>query len=116
MIKKILPVLAIMSFLVLPLFALGQGVPQPVPDQIVTAPTTAPFTIVDRVVNLLFTVLLAASLVVIIVAAFYFLTAAGEPEKVQTARNLVIYAIIGIVVAIAARGLIGYIRARIGGV
>jgi hypothetical protein len=115
MIKKFLTVLAIMSFLVLPVFALGQAVPRAQTGELYTAPETSPFIIVERVVNVLFTVLLVAALIVIVIAAFTFVTAAGEPEKVQTARNLIIYAIIGIVVAVAARGVIGYIRWRIGG-
>ena len=114
MIKKFLTVLAIMSFLVLPVFALGQAVPPAQPGEIVQAPQRSPFLIVQNVVNVLFTVLLIAALIVIVIAAFTFVTAAGEPTKVQTARNLIIYAIIGIVVAIAARGIISYIRANVG--
>ena len=62
----------------------------------------------NNIVNWLFTVLLIVAAIFIIIASFNFITAAGEPEKIKTARQFVIYALIGVVVAFLARGLVGF--------
>ena len=41
----------------------------------------------------------------IILSAWYFLTAAGNPEAIAKARQMLIYALIGIAVALLAAGL-----------
>ena len=63
----------------------------------------------NSIVNWLFTVLLIVAVIFILIAAFNFITAAGDPEKVKTARQFVIYALIGVVVAFLARGLVGFV-------
>ena len=62
----------------------------------------------NSIVNWLFTILLIVAVIFILIAAFNFITAAGDPEKVKTARQFVIYALIGVVVALLARGLVGF--------
>ena len=64
----------------------------------------------NSIVNWLFTVLLIVAVIFILIAAFNFITAAGDPEKVKTARQFVIYALIGVVVALLARGLITFVQ------
>lgn len=62
--------------------------------------------VLNRVVNVLFTVLLVVAAVSIVIAGFYFVTAAGDPERVGKARQFVIFALIGVAIALAARGLV----------
>jgi hypothetical protein len=52
---------------------------------------------------------MVVAVIYIIMAAFNFVTAAGDPEKVTKARNFVLYALIGVLVAFAAKGLINLI-------
>lgn len=104
--KRILSSLALFSilgFLALPLATSGQT---GLPVRIEEAPTKELFEMLQTITNLLFTLLLVAAGIAIIIAAFYFVTAAGDPERVKTARQFVIYALIGVVVAIAAIGLV----------
>ncbi len=54
----------------------------------------------------MFTILLVVAAIFIIIAAFYFVTAAGNPETISKARNFVLYALIGVMVAAMARGLV----------
>ncbi|TSC75365.1 MAG: hypothetical protein G01um101430_460 [Parcubacteria group bacterium Gr01-1014_30] len=84
------------------------------------APTFPPIDIdvievLENIVDWLFTILLIVSAIAIIVAAFLFVTAAGDPEKTSKARNFVIYALIGVAVAIAARGLVALVRRIVAG-
>lgn len=48
--------------------------------------------------------------ILIIIAAFYFLTSGGDPEKVRTAKRIIFYTILGLIIILLARGLPGIIR------
>lgn len=65
-----------------------------------------PMATLDNVLNWLFTILIAFAGIMIVIAAFYFVTASGNPETVAKARQFVIYALIGVLVALLARGMI----------
>ena len=54
--------------------------------------------IMDAIMNILF----AAAGVMIVVGAFQFLNAGGDPGTVSKAKNSIIYAIVAIVIAAAA--------------
>jgi uncharacterized membrane protein len=53
----------------------------------------------------MFYTLIALSLVVILMAAFNYVTAGDNSEKVSKANRMILYAAIGIAVAILAKGL-----------
>jgi len=56
----------------------------------------------------------ALSVIMIIWAGILFLTSAGRPEAINKAKSALTYAIIGIVVAILASGIIELIQSIIG--
>ncbi len=58
--------------------------------------------IVDRIINILGGLFFAAAVIYIFFAAYLYLTAAGDPEKLTKAKNQLIYAIIGIAVGLVA--------------
>ncbi|MBI4138410.1 MAG: hypothetical protein HY482_02365 [Candidatus Wildermuthbacteria bacterium] len=60
--------------------------------------------------NWVFAIFLAISLIYIILAAFEFVTGAGEPTKVSGARQKLIYAAVGIGVALLAAGIDDIVR------
>lgn len=64
--------------------------------------------------NWVFAIFLAISLIYILLAAFQFITGGGEPEKISEARQKLIYAIIGIAIALVASGLDDIIRSVLG--
>jgi len=55
----------------------------------------------------------AAALLVITLSGFRYITAAGDPAKVAKARNGIIYALVGIVVAIIAESILFFITDRL---
>lgn len=57
------------------------------------------------IVNWLFYLLIIAAIIFVLVAAFRYLTAGGDPEKVKAAGNTLLYAAIAVVVALIAKGL-----------
>jgi hypothetical protein len=59
--------------------------------------------------NWMFTFLLAIAVIFIIGAAFVFLSSAGDPKKVEQAKNTIIYAVVAIIVAFLARAIVGIV-------
>ncbi len=58
--------------------------------------------------NWLFSLLMAVAAIAIIIAAFLFITSGGDPDKVATARQWVIYALAGVIVALLAQVLVNW--------
>jgi membrane-associated phospholipid phosphatase len=97
--------------LALPALAFAQTLAQP------TAPTPAnvpqgQITSIQAVLQLMCTVfawafyfLIVIAVIFVIVAAFKYLTAAGDPEKVKSAGSTLLYAAIAIGVALLARAV-----------
>ena len=100
--KKVLASLTLTGLLIIPALVLGTS-----PE---TVPETDIMILLGSVMNWMFAVLLIVAAIFIIIAAFHFVTASGDPEKTKTARNFVLYALIGVLVAFAARGLVELVR------
>lgn len=77
------------------------GAPEPIslsgPEDVVA--------ILDNIAGWLFTIFFVLAVVFFIYAAFLYLTAAGNEDRVGKARNTLIYGIIAIVVALLAGGI-----------
>ena len=69
---------------------------------------------VIRLISWFAWIIALAAVVMGLYAGILFITAGGDSGKVETARNILLYAIIGIVVAIVAFGLVAISRAVIG--
>ena len=68
------------------------------------------------VVNIMFTVLIIVAVVMVMYAAFLYLTAQGDPEKVKSANHTIIYAAIAIAVGIFSKGIPIMVATFLGGV
>ena len=99
--KKIILTLFLISFLVVPIVGLATIEPAPVVD---------PLDALDTIINVLFTVLVVVAVIFIILGAFSLLTAQGDDTKISTGRQKILYAIIAVVVALLARGLVDWVR------
>ena len=74
----------------------------------------APCCLIDKVLTVgdyIFVAILVVAILIILLAGWTFLTAAGSPDKVGKARNYLIYGIIGIAVAFLARVLVKVVAA-----
>jgi len=122
--KKVLVSLILIGVLIIPaaasagliddIIGIFGGGKQEAPPESTVAPATDVMTILNNLTNWLFALLLIIAVIFIIVAAFNFVTASGDPEKTKTARNFVLYALIGVLVGIGAKGLVALVR-KIGG-
>jgi multisubunit Na+/H+ antiporter MnhB subunit len=107
--KKSLIVLSIASLLVLPFLA----------SAIDFTPPSGTIGSVPNLVNAILTpvwqVFIGLAVIMVIVAGILFLTAMGSPEKVQTARQALIWGIIGIIVGVLAFSITAIIKMAVGG-
>ena len=71
--------------------------------------------IIENLLNwVVWPVFFGLSVIMFIYAAILFVSAGGDPSKISGAKSAVIWAIVGIVVAIAAFSAEGIIRAILG--
>ena len=61
--------------------------------------------IIDKILAWLFAILLIMSAIVMLIAAYHYVTSKGEPAKVKEATNMIVYAAIGLVIALLANVL-----------
>ena len=66
--------------------------------------------LVEGIIDFIRILAFAITPLLIILAGFYFITAAGDPNKVQTAKNIIKYTLIGLVIILLAEVLIAVIK------
>ena len=70
--------------------------------------------LLDAIVNFVFWIGITLAPVMLIVAGFIFVTSAGNPERVNSAKKWALYTIIGLAVIILAKGLVAVLKSIIG--
>ena len=68
------------------------------------------FDAIYTITDLIFVGLIALSALFVFMGAFNIMTAGGEPEKVSTGRNYILYAAVGIFAAFIAKAVPGFVR------
>ncbi|OGZ69451.1 MAG: hypothetical protein A3D44_03445 [Candidatus Staskawiczbacteria bacterium RIFCSPHIGHO2_02_FULL_42_22] len=87
------------ALLTLPLVTLADIDPGPAPSP---NPGLAVVDIINKVLNFIWPIFVGFAVIMFVVAGFLFLTAAGEATKVASARQAILWGIIGVVVGILA--------------
>ncbi|MBI4919873.1 hypothetical protein HY838_01105 [Candidatus Azambacteria bacterium] len=95
------------GFALLPFLALAQvpGVPGP----IITSPQSI-FTILNNVLNFLAAAVFVIAIIMLLYAAILFLTAGASETVHAKAKSVLMYAIVGIVVALLTYSVIPFIQ------
>jgi hypothetical protein len=70
--------------------------------------------LIKALIGFLKTLALALVPVVIIIGGYYIMTAGGNPDKVKTGKNIIIYALIALVIILLAKDLVDIIKGIIG--
>jgi hypothetical protein len=70
--------------------------------------------VINTIGNWMFGLLLALAVIFLLYAAFLYLTAAGDSSKTDKAKDIIIYAIVAIVVAVLAKGIIMVAQSLVG--
>jgi heme/copper-type cytochrome/quinol oxidase subunit 2 len=71
--------------------------------------------IICTIINWIFWLLIVLTIIFVLIAAFRYLTAAGDPEKVKKAGQTLLYAAIAVIIALIAKGLPLLVSSFIGG-
>ena len=103
--KKIISVLFLLAIVAVPLtISAQQTIPEGItdPQQIINT--------IESIGNWIFSIFLALSAIFILWAAFKFLTASGDAGKVGEAKQSLVYALVGIAVAVLAKGLVSLVE------
>ena len=105
-----------MSKLKITLFLILSGLIFPAFGSALVEPTFAIniYDFFQRIFRILLTISIPLAVIVIIWAAFSFLTSGGEPEKTQKAKKILTYALIGFLVILLSNGLVSVLGDIIG--
>jgi hypothetical protein len=81
-----------------------------------TGPTTGNqlLALVDVATNWIFAIFTVLTIIFVLLAAFQFVTAGGDAAKVGEARQKLIWASVGIIIALASKGLVPVIKNIVG--
>lgn len=69
--------------------------------------------VLTKAASLVATLVGIASVIMIIIGGIQYVISAGDPTNVQNAKNTILYAIIGLVVALLARTIILFVLVRL---
>jgi len=111
--KKSLVILTLVGLLLVPTMTLLAAT--------IDVPGTAPVTTLQNVVDIIekvskwiYAIVFALAILFILIAAFQFLTAAGNPDTITKARQNLIYALVAVGIAVIAWGLPKLVLALVG--
>lgn len=74
--------------------------------------TSADQSQLDSIFNFTFQIIAAISVLVIVIAGLTYVISQGDPQRVNRAKDAILYAIIGLVVAILGRVIVGFVIAE----
>jgi len=105
--RKKLFILLILSCLILPLSVLAIKLNNPIIYNTFGE-------LIEAIINFIYNVALVLAPLFIVIAGFYFVTAAGNPAQIETAKKIILYTLIGFLIILLARGLIAVIQSVFG--
>jgi len=93
----------ILIFLLIPLIVDANGI---------TPPIEAPDfdTLLNGIIDFLFNISIVLAPAAIICGAVYLVTAAGDPGRIETGKRIILYALLGILIFLIAKGLVSLIK------
>lgn len=68
---------------------------------------------VQKVINVILSVMGIIAVVMIIIGGIQYTTSSGDPQKATRAKNTILYAIIGLVVALLAFAIVNFVLASV---
>jgi hypothetical protein len=66
-------------------------------------------TIIASIIQTMFFIIGVLAVIVIIYSGFLFIVASGNPQTIQKAKTSIVYAVVGLVVAIMAYAIVGFV-------
>jgi hypothetical protein len=69
--------------------------------------------IITRVIQLIVLITGIAAVIVIIIAGLRYITSSGDATKVESAKNAILFAVIGIVIAVMAQAIVTFVLSKL---
>jgi len=66
------------------------------------------------ITNYIFYLAIIIAPVMIIIGAFMFMTSAGDPKKVSTGKNIILWTVVGLAVILFSKGIMSLIKSVLG--
>ncbi len=110
--RKIITIIALTAVVLTPVLVLG-GDWDTDPPVVADSPDQL-FEVLSRVRNFLFAILGVAIVLMLLYAAYEFITASGNETKISKGRDMVKYALIGVVIMLLAGGIFGIVQGVLG--
>ena len=110
--KSFLMIIIFTAVFLLPLLVMAQTSPSPGTTVTIPNPlgTDSIPEVIGRIIDFLLKVAVPLATLVVLYAGFLFLTAGGDTEKINQAKKALLWAVIGVVVLMMARGVIEVIK------
>lgn len=108
--KVILPVLAISMLMFIPLLTIAADPPMNIP----AGEDIEIWELLARTLNWFFNLAIIVAALFLVYAGWQYITAGGDDEKSKKGLNTLIYALIGVAIALLAKGLIYVVSTFIG--
>lgn len=70
--------------------------------------------VIAKVTQLVVYITSVAAVIMIMIGGWAYITSGGDPQRINGAKNTILYAIIGLVVAISAQLIIKYVLQNVG--
>jgi hypothetical protein len=89
----------------------------PAGKELPSGPTTGTqlLDLVDVATNWVFAIFTVLTIIFVLLAAFQFVTAGGDAVKVGEARQKLIWASVGVIIALASKGIVPVVKSIVGG-
>ena len=76
-------------------------------------PITGPNGVIRKVANIVALAAGVVAVIMIIVAGMQYVTSGGDPGKTKTAKNTIIYTVIGLVVIVLTDSILGFVLSKL---
>lgn len=108
--------LALAPLVMLPVSAqIKEGIDAVATDDLKNKTISSPGGLIATIGNILLWLVGILSVIFLIWGGIRYITSAGDANKVTAAKNTIVYAIVGLVVAIFAYALVNFVIANVGG-
>jgi len=71
--------------------------------------------LVASVMKVIFTTAGIVAVLIITIAAFQYVLSQGDPQKTTKAKNTILYAVVGLIVAIAGYSIVAFVIGKVAG-
>jgi len=99
----------VLGLFFVPLLASAQTITVTLVPSPTEPPELNPIELLRTIITWIFGFLIVVVVLMVLISAYLFVTAGGNPEQVGKARNWLVYALIGLAIGVLARGLVALV-------